>query len=384
LLSVPLKDLDFVISGDPNNVGRALVREFGGHVFWLREEEEVARVLLDGFQLDFTVLRGSLEEDLRARDLTINAMAIPLNAGIANTDAVIDPTGGRADLLVRSLRLPARDAIERDPLRVLRTLRFRWKLDFGIEPETATAMRAGVPLMARVSGERVRDELFQLLELPAAPEALAECVSLGLIPRLVGSDAAGEGVESRMCDLLALVQQGPEELTALLATVPVAPRRRRELLLWAAALQAMHPPPDPGRAGRCLALGNEERQLLTKALASAPEAARIAREWPVPGRERYRLFRASGAAGPEAVLLAGAAEGWSPAYNLLLAEALRRVLSPEQPLLTGTDIMRIAELRPGPKIGKLMERLEEARADGLLATPEEAEAWVRAAAQKSD
>jgi tRNA nucleotidyltransferase/poly(A) polymerase len=376
--------LDFVISGDPNSVGRALVREFGGHVFWLREEDEVARVLLDDFQLDFTVLRGSLENDLRARDLTINAMAIPLNAGIANKDALIDPTGGRADLLVRSLRLPARDAIERDPLRVLRTLRFRWKLDFEIEPDTATAMREGVPLMARVSGERVRDELFQLLELPFAPEALAECAALGLIPRLIGGEAAGAGVEGRVRDLLTLVHQGPEELTALLATVPVAPRRRRELLLWAAALQAMHPPPDPGRAGRCLALGNEERQLLTKALATAPEAARIAREWPVPGRERYRLFRASGAAGPEAVLLAGAVEGWSSVYDLLLAEALRRVLSPEPPLLTGTDIMRIAELRPGPKIGKLMERLEEARADGLLSTPEEAEAWVRTAAQKFD
>jgi hypothetical protein len=176
------------------------------------------------------------------------------------------------------------------------------------------------------------------------------------------------------------MQQGSEELTALLASVPVAPRRRRELLLWAAALQAMVPSPDPGRAGRCLALGNEERQLLSKALASAPEAARIAREWPVAGRERYRLFRSSGAAGPEAVLLAGAAEGWNPAYDLLLAEALRRVLSPEPPLLTGTDIMRIAELRTGPKVGKLMERLEEARADGLLTTPEEAEAWVRAEA----
>ena len=115
LLGVPLKDLDFVITGDPQAVGRALVKEFGGHIFWLREEDEVARVLLPdhGLQLDFTVLHSPIEEDLRARDLTLNAMAIPVAAGINQHSALIDPTGGQNDLDACLFQLGRRQTLDR-------------------------------------------------------------------------------------------------------------------------------------------------------------------------------------------------------------------------------------------------------------------------------
>ena len=85
LLGRPLHDLDFVLPGDGMAAGRAAANRLGGAYFPLDEEHQTARVVLvlpDGsrLNLDFAAQRGAdLESDLRARDFTINAIAIPLN-----------------------------------------------------------------------------------------------------------------------------------------------------------------------------------------------------------------------------------------------------------------------------------------------------------------
>jgi tRNA nucleotidyltransferase/poly(A) polymerase len=389
-----VKDLDFVVTGDTHALGRSLANAYHGHVFWLREEEGVARVLLpeqDGLQIDLTVLRGALEEDLLARDLTINAMASPAAEGLRAEAPVLDPAGGRADLASGTLRFVSPSAPERDPLRTLRALRFRWKLGFQLLPETAELIRRCVPLLERVSSERVRDELFQLLAMPGAGEALADCLNFGMARWLVGREVEfGEedGLPSpaaRVRKLQALLEELRlrcsqavwEELEQLLATEPTSPRRRREVLLWAAALQPLLPVVEPVAAGRSLALSGEERQLLAKGLAAAECVRGLIRQWPPPGHARLRLHRRARPAGPEAVLLAAAVDGWADAHSVLLEDALERHLRPEPPLLSGADVMRILRIKPGPVVGRVLEALEEARADGAVGTAAEAVEWVR-------
>jgi poly(A) polymerase len=178
----PIKDVDFALAGNTHNVGRALADHFHGHVFWLHQEEGVVRVALpeqDGLQIDLCPLRGTLQEDLQARDLTVNAMAIAAREGLHPGAGVLDPTGGRGDLKARRIRFVTPGAPEADPLRTLRALRFKWKLGFELDAETASRVRECVPLLQRVSVERVRDELFQLLSVPAAAEALTECWAFG-------------------------------------------------------------------------------------------------------------------------------------------------------------------------------------------------------------
>lgn len=384
LLGLPLKDVDLVVSGDPLRLGRILAGRRGGHAFWLREEDQVARVLLpeDGLQLDLSHLRTPLEEDLRARDLTINALALPAAGGI-HGNALVDPTGGLADLHARLLRFPRGDAAEQDPLRVLRLIRFRHRLGFRIHPETGAAARAAVALTARVSGERIRDELFLILGAEAAAAAIAELWEWGLQERLTG--VAGEPEFSpgaRLVALRKLPTAAVPELDTLLALAPVPPRSRRGLLEWAAVLHAVGPAVQVERATRMLALGNEERTLIARGLAAAPAVARLAEAWPVAGRERYRFLRAAGAAAPEAVLLAAAASGWSAVHEQLLTTAVAHLLHPPVPLLDGREVMALTGCRPGPGLGRLLEALEEARADGLVTSPEEARRWVSAAANR--
>lgn len=102
---------------------------------------------------------ASLREDLSRRDFTVNAMAWHPDKGL------FDPFGGRADLqnrLVRAVGEPAR-RFEEDALRILRAWRLAAQLGFALEPGTRAAAVAAMPLVAALSGERVREEWQKLL-----------------------------------------------------------------------------------------------------------------------------------------------------------------------------------------------------------------------------
>lgn len=384
----PLKDIDIALVGDTHAIGRTLAREYEGHVFWLHQEEGVARVALpkhDKLQIDLCPLRGSIVDDLRARDLTINAMAVAASDGLCTEAPLLDPMGGRADLAAKVVRFCTPASPEADPLRTMRALRFRWKLGFELAEGTAERIRECVPLLSRVSVERVRDELFQLLSIENADAALAECLRFGVGRWLFGREVPAtpgdqeHPAAERVGRLTRLLREAPEEVRALMETEPTPPRRRREVLLWAAAVQSQSGVINAGGAARYLALSNEERQLMVKGIDGGDATAEIIRNWPTSGRVRYRHFRAAGPAGPETVLLSAAAAGeWTPAHAALLQEALDRTLRPRPPLLTGSDVMRLLDLRPGPRVGELMNEVEEARADGLIQTVADAEAWLRA------
>ena len=123
-------------------------------------------------QVSFT---GSLTEDLRRRDFTINAMAYSDETGL------IDVFGGMHDLRQRLIRCVGRadDRFGEDALRIMRAVRFSAQLDFSIEPETLRSIAAHSENLRRISVERIRTELTKLL-LSDHPERLLTAQELGL------------------------------------------------------------------------------------------------------------------------------------------------------------------------------------------------------------
>jgi tRNA nucleotidyltransferase (CCA-adding enzyme) len=111
---------------------------------------------------------GSLDEDLRRRDFSVNALALPLSAAARARagDAVVDPTGGAADLSLRSLRVLHARSFHDDPTRALRAARLAPRLGFRLARETRAALRDALRdgAFARVSGDRYRQELARLFE----------------------------------------------------------------------------------------------------------------------------------------------------------------------------------------------------------------------------
>lgn len=111
------------------------------------------------------VAPATLEEDLRRRDFTVNAMSLPLSqAARAKQTALCDPWGGRDDLAQARLRVLHDQSFRDDPTRALRAARLAARLDFGVARETRRALRGALRdgAFGRVSGDRWRREFARL------------------------------------------------------------------------------------------------------------------------------------------------------------------------------------------------------------------------------
>lgn len=375
LLREPVRDLDLVVQGDPEAFGRSLARQVGGHFFWLREQDRVARVILSRTDLaqqhvDLLSLTGTLEADLRIRDLTVNAMAVSAEDGL-RSGRIIDPLGGMADLAARRLRLCRPDACEADPLRVLRALRFRLRLTLSVDDQTWALLAAAAPKLSRISAERIRDELFLILQAGGYRAALGEAADLGVFAALwptAESPDAGRLVATLEA-LDGRLEAAPGEVGRLMIATPTAPRRRVDVLRVSALARTCGV--DGEQAVRSLALSGAERALVLGALRGAPEMERLSSAPPATGRRIYRALQAADPARVDAVLLAGVE------VPGLLALAADSELRPAQPLVTGRDVMRGLRLPAGPHIGEILQEIEEARADGDVESAESAVQWAR-------
>ncbi len=192
LLGRPVVDVDLAVRpGTEERHARAIARAAGGAAFPLSEEFGTWRAVgrEGAWHVDVTRLRGeTIDADLRGRDFTINAIAVPL----ADPDGEpIDPTGGVHDLEAGVLRAVGERSFADDPLRILRAARFASALGFEIDPETLQLGRAEAARAGEPAGERQLAELRHLLagsdpargielldELDALPAALPELADL--------------------------------------------------------------------------------------------------------------------------------------------------------------------------------------------------------------
>jgi poly(A) polymerase len=196
LLGRPVHDWDFVVERDAIPLARATANRLGAAFFPLDEERDTGRVVAwaaDGARtfLDFALRRGpDWRADLEARDLTVNAIALPLGAS-----DVIDLFGGQADLDARLIRAVTGRSFRDDPARTMRAVRLASELGFQIEPQTAIWIRRDACLLANVSAERVRDELAKLLARPDAFAGIRQMDELELLVQVLPEVAALRGVE---------------------------------------------------------------------------------------------------------------------------------------------------------------------------------------------
>ena len=128
---------------------------------------------------DEVTFTTSLEEDLKRRDFTINAMAYRPETGI------VDLFGGQEDLKRKVIRCVGdpRERFDEDALRIMRALRFSAQLGFTIDPSTRAAIREFAPRLQLISKERIRVELVKLLVSPH-PERLKDLADCGITAQI--------------------------------------------------------------------------------------------------------------------------------------------------------------------------------------------------------
>lgn len=212
-LERPSTDIDFVTIGSGIEVAKAVAAKIGRHKASLSvfKTYGTAQVKTRGLELEFVGARkesynsdsrnpivedGTLEEDQKRRDFTINAMAISLNE--ATYGKLLDPFDGIGDLERRIIRTPLDPDItfSDDPLRMMRAVRFATQLDFEIYPETKEAIKRNSKRIEIITRERIAEELMKIVKSKQPYRGFTLLDECGLLELIFPELAALKGVET--------------------------------------------------------------------------------------------------------------------------------------------------------------------------------------------
>ena len=192
-------DVDLATSHNGFELCREIAAEIGATFVPLDEKEQIARLVHHGIIIDFARFKDhvtTIEEDLGKRDFTINSMAISLPDWLSTNDlsGVIDPFLGRSDLQSQRIRLTYDDAIQDDPLRMIRGFRLLILPDFKLDDSFVGLVQEEKAKISRVSVERIVSELHMIMASPAAGEIISQMADCGLLAEIVAELTAGSGV----------------------------------------------------------------------------------------------------------------------------------------------------------------------------------------------
>ena len=197
---------------------------------------DIWRIPLPDGQIDVWDLPDDdIERDLRRRDFTINAMALPLEDFRRGdlTESLLDPFGGRRDIDRRVLRLVSDEALRDDSLRMLRAVRLEAEQGWRPDAELRLAMKRDAALIDNSAAERQWEELQRILLSDRLPWALRRLEQSGLLDRILPELAVGRGVDQRPVhrrDVFWHQIDAVRWITRL--TSPAAPRGMRASAIW--------------------------------------------------------------------------------------------------------------------------------------------------------
>jgi poly(A) polymerase len=345
----------------------------------------------DGRHPERVVFTSSPEQDVQRRDFTINGLLMRHDSG-----RVLDFVAGQKDLhagIIRAIGEPARRFAE-DKLRMLRAVRFSARFRFRIEAETFAAIRLHAHEIGQVSAERIREELTKLLTEGAARRGMELLDESGLLKHILPEVAAMQGVEQPP-------QYHPEGdvWTHTLLMLAGLPAGTSATLAWGVLLHDVGKPPtfrpisETGDRIRfnghvdvgvrmaeviCerLRFSNQDRDQILSLIANHMRFKDVSRMRTATLKRFIRLSRF------DEHLDLHRLDCLSSHRHLDAYEFVRRTLeqTPAEEirpvkLLTGNDLQNLG-YQPGPLFSKILRSLEDAQLEGLVASREEAIAFV--------
>jgi tRNA nucleotidyltransferase/poly(A) polymerase len=171
-------DYDLAVQHDAALFARRLAANTSGHIVEFgKHGYTMRRVVTKDHFFDIMPISGeNITSDLLSRDFTINAMAVDVSNG-----NLIDPLDAQKDLAAKKVRLVSREVFRQDPLRLVRAYRMAAALDFTIDKDTKAAIETDADLIQKTAGERIREELFKILQCANSHVYLAMMARSGLL-----------------------------------------------------------------------------------------------------------------------------------------------------------------------------------------------------------
>ncbi|MBP7670893.1 CCA tRNA nucleotidyltransferase [Candidatus Gracilibacteria bacterium] len=403
LLGIKPKDFDIVTSATPDQIEQLLEKtipigkQYGvilaiqnGHSFEIatfRSDSDSS----DGRRPDAVTFTNP-EQDAKRRDFTINALFYD-----PTTEEVLDFIDGQKDLrdkLVRFIGDPT-TRIHEDHLRILRAVRFKNLYDFQYHPETYQAIKAHADLVTNISPERLREELTKMILDHTNPgQAFEELFEIGVLQHIIPELAQLKG----LAQPLQYHQEGDvwdhslRALNALTAEASLA-------LKWATLLHdigkfaTFSQDAERIRYDHHAQIGADiakqiltrlrfprkiikevhfliEHHMMTVPLLEMSDSAR--RRWFLKPEfeDLLELFRADAAG-----TIPGTLDQYEQIKKLYRHEIATLKLLPKT-LLTGEEIMKTLNLKPGKQVGDILDQIREKQLAGEIKTVEEAREFL--------
>lgn len=415
------KDIDFVVVGSGLDFARALdkeLKEIGSlvefpdfdmarYVFTEEDEAGNKNKLLE---IEFAgarsekyetnsrkpkVLATTLEEDLKRRDFTINAMAQRVGS-FGKLEKIVDPFDGQRDLKDKILRTPLNpnDTFSEDPLRMMRAARFAAQLSFSIEANTYEALKINYERLKIISAERIKEELFKLLNAKQPSIGLRILYETGLSAMFLPEMDALDGVEE------IYGQHHKNNLEHTFKVVDnVAEKTDKVLLRLAALLHDIGKPGTkqfaPGRGwtfdmhehlgrkivriiSKRLRLSKEESDYVAKLVRWHQQPISLMDDGVTDSAVRRLIVNLGDELSDLMILCRSDITTGNPTklkkrlknYDYLeerIVEVMERdkLLAFQSPV-RGEEIMELTGLKPGPTVGKIKTAIEEAILEGVI------------------
>ncbi len=356
-------DLDVSIEGNAQEVAAKLAQRLKGRLV-THEQFGTATVYADGGHVDLAIARteryarpgalpevtpSAIEEDLRRRDFTINAIA----ASISSRDfgRIVDPLGGRKDIDAKRVHVIHDQSFIDDATRIIRAIRYTARYDFSIDPATARLIRQQGSMLKTISGDRIRQEFIRILEEHAPEKALAAGHQLAVLRELHPALVWDPWLQNAFLQARIEGEGSPPVYMALLcfrldATDTEAVIKRMKLA-----------------AAMAKTVRHAQQIKLAGELLGKPEL------------KASEIFEALEPYGEEALAAARAAFGETPPGKRIAqyVEELKQV----ETSLDGKDLLEMG-IGEGPDVGAVLHMLKRARLDGLVKERRGESAMVRA------
>lgn len=424
-------DFDFCLKSGGLKFAAKLASQLKSAFVVLDEEHAACRLVKKINQkiytFDFSDFRAAtLEKDLLHRDFTINSMALALAEVFGRQDLerlIIDPYFGRFDLRAKIIKVTGSGSFKEDPLRILRAFSFSCALGFSLDPETLRLAKKEKNRINTVSSERIREELFKILDSSTAHASLAILDKLKILeiifPEIKPMRGIGQGPYHHL-DVWQHTLETLSQFESIIKGAKKTPRvydylqeevgglrKRSSLLKLACILHDIGKPKALRREKKKIIFHGHERiglgltRIISRRLKLSNDEGRALERivlWhlrpgyladnphPTP-RAIFRYFRDTGndALGVLLLSLADQRATKGPLttansrlrHEKIVKHLIRKLLKQKDQkklvrFLNGNQLMDKFKLSPSPLIGKLLAELEEAQAIAKIKNKQEA------------
>ena len=348
-------DLDLVVEGDAVKFAHQ-VTETGQAKLLAHHRFGTAKLRYEDFSLDLatarketyvkpgalpTVTPGTIKDDLRRRDFSVNAMAISL--ATHDYGELVDPHRGKDDLEHRLIRVLHTGSFSDDATRIMRAVRYEQRLGFELEAQTAQLLKRDVPMLDTISGDRIRHELELILKEEQPELVVNRLAELGVLP---GINPFLKG-DDWMADKFARARRlnKPNQLPSLYFCLLIYLFGETEIEHFLARLNM---PAKLSRAMRDTLRLKARLPLLDKPSLKASEIHDLLREYDTLAIQANTL----------------ASESSMVRHRLqLFLTKLRHIKTS----LNGEELEGLG-ISAGPEIGRVLRQLHKARLDGEVST----------------